>query len=194
VCDAASGKELLELESVISHVQKVTFSPDGTRLAAALGWPEQNSHAGLKNWDVSTGKLIYDRKDLNGQYSVAYSPDGKRLAISGSEARILNAGDGSDFSGPSPNRASYYSVAISPDGRLMALTINELMDFPKSRVVISVLEAETGKELVALKGHGYFVYRLALSRDGSLLAAGSNDGVVKIWDLSTLTARLAAKR
>jgi WD40 repeat protein len=190
-CDTVTGKELLELQSVISHVQKVTFSPDGTRLAAALGWPGQTSDAGLKVWDASSGKLVYDRKDLNGHFSVVYSPDGKRLAIGGGAARLLNAADGTDLSGPTPTRANYYSVVISPDGRLLALTIN---DPDKGPPVITVHEFDTGKELLTLKGHGRCVYRLAFSRDGRLLAAGDNEEVVKIWDLSTLAARPAGKK
>jgi len=194
VCDASTGKKLLELDSVIHHVQKVTFSPDGTRLAAALGWPGETRAEGLKVWNASSGKRVYARKDLDGLYSAVFSPDGRRLMVGGSKVNVLNAADGKAVFSPTSPRSSVYSVAVSPDGRLMAFTINELFDFPKSRVVISVREAETGKELLAQKGHGFFVWRLAFSRDGSLLASGSNDGVVKIWDLSAFTAGLTRKK
>jgi WD40 repeat protein len=194
VCDAGTGKELLEMESVISHVQRVTFSPDGVRLASALGWPAETARAGLKVWDASNGKLVYERKDLDGHYSVAYSPDGGRLAVGGHRVRVLNASDGKDLFSPTDRSAAFYSVAFSPDGRLLAITVNESSGLRGGRTAISVREAETGKELLALKGHGDFVFRLAFSRDGSLLASGSNDGVVKIWDLSAVTARLAGKQ
>jgi WD40 repeat protein len=43
----------------------------------------------------------------------------------------------------------------------------------------------TGKEKAQLLGHTGFVWSLAFNPDGSLLASGSKDRTVRLWDVST---------
>ncbi|HCS53180.1 MAG TPA: hypothetical protein DIW81_16570, partial [Planctomycetaceae bacterium] len=70
------GTELVQtLSSDPKCVYELSFSPEGTRLAAA------NDGASVKVWDPQSGELI---KTLSGFETpvlcVAYSPDGKMLA------------------------------------------------------------------------------------------------------------------
>ena len=65
----------------------MAFSPDGKRLASRQ-WPAWDATkrvygAGeVKVWDVQTGRELLVLKHT-GSMSVAYSPDGKRLASAG---------------------------------------------------------------------------------------------------------------
>ncbi|MCR4392723.1 MAG: WD40 domain-containing protein [Candidatus Acetothermia bacterium] len=47
----------------------------------------------------------------------------------------------------------------------------------------------TGLELRALTGHTELVTTVAWSPDGMLLATGSEDGMVMLWDVSDLLDR-----
>ena len=58
---------------------KVTFSPDGRRLAVATGKPE--SKVALTVWDTATLRRLWVVRDRLGIPAVAFAPDGQSLAI-----------------------------------------------------------------------------------------------------------------
>ena len=78
-----------------------------------------------------------------------------------------------DFIG---HESTIYSVAFSPDGKLVATG----SDYNTSKV----WDAETGKELMTLRGHTGEVRSVAFSPDGKLLATASADKTVQLY-LST---------
>ena len=50
---------------------------------------------------------------------------------------------------------------------------------------VKVWDAQTGQELVILKGHTDGVFGVAFSPDGKRLAGAATDHTVKVWDAQT---------
>jgi WD40 repeat protein len=120
--------------------------------------------------------------------SVAYSPDGQRLASVSGTVRIWDSATGKELfclKGNTALHAHSRSVAFSPDGQRLAAGMEDR--------TVKIWDGSTGKELLALKGHASTVFSVAFSPDGQRLATASdfdwigrsNDQTVKIWDSTT---------
>jgi hypothetical protein len=111
--------------------------------------------------------------------SVAFSPDGKRLA-SGSldkTIKISGAATGQEVLTLKGHESFVTSVAFSPDGKRLASGSEDK--------TIKLWDAATGQEVLTLKGHESAVFSVAFSSDGKRLASGSEDKTVKLWDAVT---------
>ena len=113
--------------------------------------------------------------------SVAFSPDGRRLAMGGErntvKIRDLQTGQELQLWG---HKGEVYTLAFSPDddGRLVASAGEDS--------VVKIWDSHTGKLVRNFRGHTGIVGSLAFSPDGRLLVSGSRDHSVKVWDLTQL--------
>jgi WD40 repeat protein len=182
VWDVRGGKPLAELVISDGYVgpnePALAFSPDGKCLATA-------GREHIRIWDTATGQA---RHVLTGRADMvitclAYSPDGQLLfsadenlkAAGEGQVKVWATANGEEVrsfrlpAGAGPVTA----LAASPDSRRLAVARDR-----SSR--ISVLDAVSGAELLALEGSRFPVVRIAFSPDGRRLTARG-----KLWDATT---------
>src|SRR5579859_2966063 len=100
-------------------VNRVAFSPDGTRLASAGG----DSDATVKLWDSKTGKLLLTLKGhAHGVYSVAFSRDGRYVIYGGHDNTLKTWNtDSGQLTGTIEGLEHHVRDAeFSPDGQRIA--------------------------------------------------------------------------
>ena len=158
------------------RVEFVHISLDGKRIISA-------SEVNIRIWDVgrNDGEITSSSSvHTDAVYSVAFSPDGKRV-VSGSDGiRIWDADSGELINGPfrRGNESYVISVAFSPDGQRVASCSHD-------DNTVRIWDANNGKQLLSLKGHTDSVQSVTFSTDGKRIASGSMDNTVRIWDAHT---------
>ncbi|MFW9259972.1 protein kinase domain-containing protein [Nostoc sp. CALU 546] len=185
--DLNTKKVLANLSGHSQAVKSVTFSPDGKILATA------SDDKTIKLWQVETLEEICTLLGhSHAVKSVAFSPDGQILA-SGSWDKTIKLWDvntGTEICTITGHQLQVNSVAFSPQGQLLA---SASYDRTIRLWQISAL-AGSHKELQnrpcysllsTLSGHAWAVLTVAFSPDGKILATGSDDNTIKLWDVNT---------
>jgi WD40 repeat protein len=172
--DVKTGQEFRSLPGHTQAVQSVTFSRDGQKLASA------GRDLVVRVWDIASGGQLLELPTGYGiaTWSVAFSPDGRRLGIgsglAGGTVTIYDVATGQDPLTLQGHVQRATSVAWSPDGKRLA---SSSMDR-----TVKVWETETGQEVLTLRGHTDLVGRVVFDPHGRRLASCSEDGTVRIWD------------
>jgi serine/threonine protein kinase len=109
--------------------------------------------------------------------SVAFSPDGKRVANASFDqtVKVRDAQTGQELLSLQGHTSWVYSVAYSADGKRLASASED--------TTVKVWDAQTGQELLSLKGHADVVTSVTFSPDGKRLASAGDQ--VKVWDVPT---------
>jgi WD40 repeat protein len=115
-------------------------------------------------------------------YGVALAPDGRTMVTREGQLWDLAAGK-ARAQLEMPN--GVLSVAYSPDSRWTALGYKDAA----GKNIIKVLDVPRGAVHATFLEHRGDVVSLAFASGGKILASGSADGTVKLWDLSRKKAR-----
>jgi WD40 repeat protein/serine/threonine protein kinase len=158
---------------------RLAFSPEGQLLA--LTYATADPTVGV--WDLATGK---ERMQLPGDGCLAFSPDGKRLAVElENQLRVWDLQTRKTVYELPLGEDYVAAVTFSPDGRYLAGAGGEAF-FTGDRSFLRLWDAATGALVRDLKGHVGAVSALAFSPDSRrLVSAGSQDPVVRVWDVAT---------
>ncbi len=160
----------------LGPVQRVTFSPDGSRVGI-LGSKDQ-----LEVYDAATGALqssqsLPGKEPLSG---LALTPDGRGVAVVSRLSQNVEVRDvvsGALRAGPFRHAGLVTATALSPDGTRLAVSTADGSAF------LWVLE--TGRLAVPPLQHGPSLRQLAFSGDGRRLATMGEDHTVRAWDAQT---------
>jgi WD40 repeat protein/serine/threonine protein kinase len=166
-------------------VYSVDFSPDGSVLASGA------YDGKTRLWRASDGTLF---RTLEGHTrsvdSVAFSPDGRRLASmspADGTVRLWQVSDGALLQTLEESTDRVLDMAISPDDAIMATGLSD--------TTVQLWQVSDGTLLRSLVGHNDWVSSVAFSPDGAILASGScanrdvlprrcSDGEVRLWRVS----------
>lgn len=128
------------------------------------------------------GPVVADVHGRHGQ-SVAFTPDGTRIASGGQDARvaILDAATGTIEVELTGHEKVVNAVAVGPDGRSVVSVSSDR--------TVRLWDLARGSQTAVLEGHRDAVVALDLSPDGSTAITGGYDGRVRVWDLEARTCR-----
>jgi WD40 repeat protein/serine/threonine protein kinase len=182
--DAATGRQLVSLPGFSrAALGSLVFSPDGALLACAANG---GGNPNLRVWEVATRQerppVAYPGFWVGG---VAFSPDGKTLAISGA-AHVIVLWDRATWQVAGRLQGHWNEVwplAFSPDGKYLASGGKD----KTVRIWDAVAKAHETTELSLPTGIDAFNF----STDGSKLCVLTTNNAFAVWDTSTL--RLLAR-
>ena len=174
--DLEAGEELFTMDDHEDSVIQVVFSPDDRFLVTA-------SHdRTARVWNAETGKALLVLEFAIKVRPLAFSPDGKTLAL-GSGSRLslydfecwVKDGEMREVAELTGHTGGIISANFSPSGRYLASGGTDKQ--------ARVWDVATGRTLNILAGGDDWVRDVAFSLDESLLIVAGADGKVRVYYL-----------
>ncbi len=156
-----------------SHYGAVLFSPNSSLLAVGIG----EAQVCLLDWVSGAVTNIALSKPANGVSTLAFTPDGKRLALGGGyldntiHLFELETGAWIRLNG---HKGWIVCLAFAPDGQMLASA--------SADQTLRLWDVPRGASRAPFHGHEDEVYFVAWTRDGRQLVSGGKDGSVRFWE------------
>ena len=154
-------------------IQTVAYSPVSSFVVASAGENRE-----IKLWDLQNDTVTTFRGHTDQVNAITFSPNGQWLA-SGSDDYTFKAWDVSrrvEIKSlqhiTDRSMSQIKAVAFSPNGRQLAT----------AGVHVKLWDTRSWSEITTLR-HDEWVWAVAFSTDGKLLATGDDNGQVNVWNL-----------
>ncbi|MDE0324961.1 MAG: WD40 repeat domain-containing protein [Candidatus Poribacteria bacterium] len=179
--DLKRNEKLKVFTGHTDFIWSVSFSPDGKRLVSS------SSDETSKLWDVESSEQIgtFPLDEPRTLMGVAFSPCGSviatgmfgglRLWCAETLATLLEI--------PQPQAQKPYALTFSLCGKYLASGTWWRRDERMEKMAIQLWDVATGEKITTFWGHPTDVQSLAFSPDNTLLASGSHDCTILLWDL-----------
>ncbi len=175
----ASDRTILDEHN--GRVQAVAFSPRDNWVFVTGGLDKI-----VKVWDEKTRKVVVNFDQAEGGITgLAFLPNGNQFVGSSLDGRLYwwqvyynerqKSYGGNRVRQQQAHEGGVNSLCISADGKRLATGGEDH--------AVCVWDAQSGRQLAALKDALQPIYAVALSPDGKIAAGAGREGIVYIWDV-----------
>src|SRR5262249_3016334 len=135
-------------------------------------------------WNAETGTLMFAVEKSGSQGMAYFDPNGKRIVDFSHGIRILDATSGKELARVDGSDVWVWNQTLrqavlgpfSPDGK-------KLLAYGKEG--LGLLDVQTGKQLVAFRGHSGALHSALFGTDGRFVVTASDDQTARVWDAAT---------
>ncbi len=174
IWDGASGREFRRLSIAapgLGSMYAMAFSPNGNLLAM------RGPGGSIRLWEVATGTEIRRLDGHSAQVTgIAFRPDGAQIATCGMDGNVrlwdVATGRCARTIVVAAN-LELWAIAYHPEG--------EIVTVGGDRRTFKLFDISTGTENGVFTTPAYSVRGLAFNSDGTMLAAGGADNIVRVW-------------
>jgi predicted nucleic acid-binding Zn-ribbon protein len=170
VVDVASGQEVTRIEDHADWVMDINWSPNGQRLVSS------SRDKTCKVFDAATGNPVITFPG-HGEpvYSGAFLADGTTVVSGGGDKRlrVWNSADAKEVRAIGGFGGDVFRVLIQPGDIILSASGDRAVHQNK---------AADGAEIRKLAGHNDWVYTLSANAGRKLIASGSYDGEIRLWN------------
>jgi hypothetical protein len=183
--DVAAGKQRGSLTGGQNNV--LAFAPDGKTLASSSVFfcrgrcgDLSGGDSTLRLWDPAAGEELWRKPNMGG-HCLAFSPDGKVLAVATHNSIcLLQAATGATRLTFGRDNEFIFSLAYSPDGKYLA---SAGAANGSNQAVCRLWEVATGQEVCATESGSDRAQALAfVPHSGRIVASVPSEGCIRCWD------------
>ena len=187
---AENAHQALQLMNLLrGHTSQLAWSPDGQSLAVGgLSYSARSIQIGVWVYNMSYLQdppllmpIPKHEHDYNSAESIAFSPDGKLLAVGSGDdtTRLLDVDNGTEQNILRGHTSTVDAVAFSPDGSVLATGSGDHQIRLWDMNSLSIHTVLQGNDDDTYSG----MYSLGFSPDGQLLASAGD--VLHVWNMAT---------